>query len=484
MSENYSEGELSDCRNLSSAQAPSISQRFGRAVEAEYSAPKALHTKEGLLIVNGTELIYNGKKIGDVSDTRKQIVTVGKYIIIYPDKLFYDTDSGEFGSMDITYTSAAKKAVFTNNSVTVAGAKWKFRVGDAVDISGCTSLPYNNKNIICRGVDGDTLTFYDNSFKEGTEASAVSFKRVAPDLDFICENNYRLWGAKGDTIYSSKYNDPFNFQVFDGLSGDSYNIYIGTDGEWTGCVPYSSHVCFFKENVLHKIYGDKPSNFQVVTSQVYGVQAGSERSICTVNETVLYKGVGGIYAYTGGIPELISGAFGTERFSDACATSDGERYYISMRNGDQWGLYVYDLLKGVWLKEDECQCVDMAFYDGDVYFLRADGQLLKTGLEIEESDIEWSATFCPFNETMNERKGYSKFHLRLELGAKSWLNVEIKRDTDTRWKKVYTTHNERHRTVSIPVMPARCDSVEIRLSGKGECKIRGFIREFFTGSDV
>ena len=101
-----------------------------------------------------------------------------------------------------------------------------------------------------------------------------------------------------------------------------------------------------------------------------------------------------------------------------------------------------------------------------------------------EENIEWSVTFCPFNETMNERKIYSKFHLRLELGEKSWISVEIRRDNAPKWDTVYTTHNERARTVSIPVIPARCDSVEIRLSGKGKCILKTFIREFQEGSDV
>ena len=102
----------------------------------------------------------------------------------------------------------------------------------------------------------------------------------------------------------------------------------------------------------------------------------------------------------------------------------------------------------------------------------------------DKSDIEWSVTFCPFNEVVNERKGYSKFHMRLELSAGSSLKVELKRNVDDEWKQIYTTQNERARTVSIPVIPARCDSVEIRVSGKGECLLRTFVREFFTGSDV
>ena len=539
--EGWADGEFSDCRNISSVLYPCVSQRFGRTVEGAFNSPSTLHAKEGLLVIDGTAVQHNGKTVGTVTEGRKQTATIGNYVVIFPDKVAYNVATEEFEQMEETYVvpeavengiqvenivywdgevdgyvddagnvidgveihtghndvddvdyffyysliSDKWSAKFTNNSLTAGTADaFRFRVGDAVTISGCQAHPENNKTVIIRGVEGNTLTFYENTFTEGKETNPVSFVREVPDLDYICESNYRLWGTKGNTIYGSKYGDPFNFQVFDGLTGDSYYIDVATDGEFTGCIPYSSHICFFKENTLHKLYGSKPSNFQLVTSQVYGVQAGSERSMCIINETLFYKGVGGVYAYTGGVPELLTEKFSTKRFSEACAASDGERYYISMRSGDKWGVYVFDTARNIWVQEDDMHCVDMAFHDGHVYLLSADGNLYKADEEASQADIEWSVTFCPFNETVNERKGYSKFHMRLALDAGAWLTVEMKRDHDRKWEKIYTMHNERARTVSIPVLPARCDSVEIRLSGKGKCLLRTFIREFFAGSDA
>jgi hypothetical protein len=115
--------------------------------------------------------------------------------------------------------------------------------------------------------------------------------------------------------------------------------------------------------------------------------------------------------------------------------------------------------------------------------LAASGELYRIDPDGDISDVNWSVTFTPFTETINERKVYSRFHLRLELGVNSWLTVEVRRDNG-RWQTVYTTHNERARTITVPVLPERCDSVEIRISGKGECLLRTFVREFQTGSDV
>ena len=305
-----------------------------------------------------------------------------------------------------------------------------------------------------------------------------------PDLDFICESNYRLWGTHGNTIYSSKFSDPFNFQVFDGLASDSYAIEVGSEGEFTGCIPYSSHICFFKENTLHKLYGTKPSNFQVTTVNVYGVQSGSERSMQIVNEQLLYKGVGGVYSYTGGVPELISEKFGNKRYSDAVACCDGEKYYISMKQGNTFSMFTYDVAKNIWLREDDTHAVDMTFYNGKIYYLAEEGGLYYIDKTADRSDIEWGATFCTMHETINERKGYSKFHLRMDLAAGAWLAVDIKTDNDLQWRQVYTTHNEKAKTISIPIMPTRCDSIDIRLRGKGRCTVKTFVREFSVGSDV
>ena len=484
--EEYMDGEFSETKNVSTEKFPCVSPRFAREEVGTYTAPTSLHTKDGLVVIDGTSVIYNGTVVGSVKAGRKQMATVGNYVIIFPDKVYYNVDTKEFASMEPTVSASG--LVFTDTTITTTGDDFPFRVGDAITISGCSVHPENNKTleqaIIIRGVDGKVLTFYENSFTAGTETGTVTLKRDVPDLDFLCESNYRLWGTHGNTIYSSKFMDPLNFNSFDASVADSYAISVGSDGEFTGCIPFSSHICFFKENTLHKLYGSKPSNFQIVTSQVYGVQAGSERSICVINETLFYKGVSGVYAYTGGVPELVSSKLGVRKYSDACAATDGSRYYISMKEGNTWHVYVYDVQRNLWVHEDNTHCVDMTFHDGYVYFLTADGQLLKVDSNADRSNIEWSVTFCPFNEVINERKGYSKFHMRLELAAGSSLKVELKRNVDDDWKQIYAMQNEKSRTLSIPVIPARCDSAEIRVSGKGDGLLRTFIREFFTGSDV
>lgn len=479
--EGYQDGEFAECENLSSEKYPCITPRRQRKEVAAYSAPTTLHAKDGLLVIDGTKVLYEGRQVGTVTAGKKQIATIGNYVVIFPDKAYYNVAEDTFQSMEASYSASG--LVFTDKTITTTGADWPFRVGDAVEITGCSKTG-NNKTPIVRGVDGKVLTFYENTLEAGAESGTVTLKRNVPDLDFICESNYRLWGVKGNTIMGSKYGDPLNFFCYDGLSGDSYYIDVGTDGEFTGCIQYASHICFFKENTLHKLYGTKPSNFQVITANVYGVQAGSERAMCIVNDQLIYKGTHGIYSYAGGIPELISENFGTRRFSDASAACDGERYYISMQENGSWHLYVYDVLKGIWLREDDTQAIDMAFHNGSVYLLCADGSLKQIDRQGSREDMEWSVTFCPFNETMDERKGYSRFALRMDMAAGAWLSVDVKTDRDQQWREVYTTHNERERTIGVPIRPTRCDSVSVRVRGQGDCTIQTLVREFSVQSHV
>ena len=207
--------------------------------------------------------------------------------------------------------------------------------------------------------------------------------------------------------------------------------------------------------------------------------------VCVINETLFYKGRNGVYAYTGGTPELLTGCFGIRRFSDAVAGSDGQRYYISMENEEGTSeLYVFDPRRGIWLREDNTRAVDFACLDGSLYYLDGDSKkVMISGQDgSEEGRVEWSATLCRMEENTHGRKTYSRLLLRADMEAGSWLKVEVSHDAAP-FRTVFVTHNDRKKTVVIPILPVRCDSFRIRLSGKGVCVIESLVREYAVGSD-
>ncbi|MDR1116715.1 MAG: hypothetical protein LBL09_00505 [Oscillospiraceae bacterium] len=475
-SEGAREGELSDSIALSSRNYPSISQRKGRRRLEGYTSPTALFSKGALCVVDGDGFHYDGVRVGSVAEGEKYFASIGNKVVIFPDKLYYDIETGEFGGLEELYISSVNQITFTSNSIITSGAPFSFAPGDAVEITGCSANPENNKLPIIREATGGTLTFYDNTFTAGAEPGSIRIHRKVPDLAYICESNNRIWGVSGQTVYGSALGDPFNFHRYDGLSTDSFAVAVGSDGEFTGVVPYASHICFFKEDALHKLYGSKPSNYQISTSQVQGIQRGCAKSARVINETLFFKGRGGVYAYTGGVPELISVAFGTKRFDEAAAEGDGETLYVSMKSEGKWGLYTFDTLRGFWLKEDDTEALDFTFLDGTVYFINAKDNGIYA-ITDEKEMIPWLCELAPFTEASAEKKGYSRLSVQFELEDGAWLAVEVNTD-GSGWKTVYTTHDERARVFYVPIFPARCDSFQVRFSGIGGCKIRSLTRYF------
>lgn len=372
-----------------------------------------------------------------------------------------------------------------------------FHVGDSIEISGMTTYPDGNGSYIIRefgtyttgeGTELPTIIFDDDVFAEnGTEAGAVTIRRKAPKLTVVCESNNRIWGAEGNTIYASALGDPLNFFVYDGVDTDSYAVAVASDGRFTGCCGYGQSVLFFKEDRMIKILGDYPSQYTLYEYQVPGVKDGSQRSLCNINENVFYHGREGVYRYSGGSPELISEAFGLHRYENAAAGTAGERYYISMHErgtGGRWGLWVYDTALGLWIQEDETEARCFT-KDGEklLYIDGVEQKLVCVNPDESDEHISWSGTLCRMDETIHNRKCYSKLYLRGELlSDEAWMQAEISCDNGP-FRRVYTSRDKGCRTLVIPILPTRCDSFRIRLSGEGPFIIRSLVREYSTGSE-
>lgn len=508
------DGELAESMNLSARQYPALSQRMERAEAGSYAAATAVFGKGKLCVVDGTKFLYDGVEKGAVTEGEKQIVSINTKIVIWPDMACYDTEADEFSSLWKKVKVPASKATFTGNTLTVqeftvvtgkdeegeeGGAdpaaeeeettiklEELFKENQAVEIAGA-SIEANNKEIVIRKVEGNTLTFYNDSFTAGDSSTELTIERRVPDLKIICASNNRVWGADDTTIWASALGDPFTWYNYDGLSTDSYAVAVGTDGPFTGCVEYGSNVLFFKEDKLHKVIGTSPKDYAIYTYTIQGIQNGSMKSAQVINEVLYYKGTEGVYAYNGGVPYLVSENFGTRRYESSKAASDGQCYYISMQDAEtkEWGLWTLDTLRNIWLKEDDTHILEFATLEGELLFLSEDGKILyKMGQTDQDGKrIKWSATFYPMEENTHSRKGYSRLLMRMELAPGAWAKAEIKEDLGP-WKTLSTVHGQRVRTAHVTFLPGRCDTFQIRLSGEGRCVVKSLVREFDTGSEV
>ena len=496
------DGAIYDMQNLTGRYYPLLATRPKRALVRTIADPNGLFGYDGLCWVDGTGFYYNGTSKGTVADSKKQFAALGTKLLIFPDKKYYDSSDDTFGSLEATYVSAVGGVTFADgtlygedaegNTLTCAAADFNllFKAGDAVTISGCTSYPANNKTPIIREIsdDGHSLRFSENALAVGTEAAAVTIARTVPNLDFLCVNENRAWGCKGDTIYCSKLGDPFNWNVFDGVATDAWACAVGSAGDFTGCISYLGYPVFFKEDMVYKVYGSLPSNYQVIPSARLGVLSGCADSLAVAGETLFYLSRAGIVAYTGGVPSSIAEAFGDVRYTDAVAGSDGLRYYVSMKTGTSWSLFVYDVRRGMWHREDATQALCFVYYEGALYLLASDGKLWMVSGDAPagstaEGSVSWEAEFSDFTDGSPDKKGVERLQIRCELGALATMTVMLKYDSGATWETVRTLTAGTKKSCVLPVIPRRADHYRLKLSGTGECKVYGITRVRYQGSE-
>lgn len=395
----------------------------------------------------------------------------------------------------------------TCNDFTRSGA-CKFKEGDAVQISvtnsftisGSATIRKQLKRIetvmIIQSVGADYIVVSGIIDQQTTmTGGTIYFKRQAPYMDYICESNNRLWGCRYglnrdgnivNEIYACKQGDFKNWQSFAGISTDSYAASVGSDSEWTGCIAFQNSILFFKENCIHKLFGSSPATYQIVENKVRGVQKGSEKSLCLVNETLFYKSSKDFCYYDGSLPTSISSALGEMTYSDVICGSLGSKIYISAReNGYLHVLLTYDIEKGIWHKEDNLQCKDICRVHNGLYYADINGNIgsFKENGTVE-NDFAWFAETGNIGYSLPNNKYVGRIMLRLSKTTNGTLAVKISYDNSDIWETVILLKKAMSVTsYSVPIIPHRCDHFRLRIEGVGEAKVFSLTKVIEQGSD-
>lgn len=330
-----------------------------------------------------------------------------------------------------------------------------------------------------------------------TISDPVKVSRTMPNMDFVVESGNRLWGCRYGTsidgeivneIYASKLGDFKNWNCFMSLSTDSYAASVGTDGQFTGAITHLGYPLFFKENFVHKIYGNYPANFQIQTTACRGVQKGCERSLAIVNETLFYKARSGIMAYDGSLPTEASYCLGNEVYSDAVAGSHGNKYYVSMKDTvDTYHLFVYDMAKGMWHKEDNLHADAFCSCREEMYAIDHDSKEIITMLGSGEKDtdpVEWMVQTGEIGITSPDMKYISRLTVRMAMDMESETAFYVQYDYGDEWEHLFTITGTSLRSFSIPIRPKRCDHMKLRIEGVGMAKIYSFTKTIEQGSEL
>lgn len=99
------EGYFKDMKNMTSDYYPALSQRQIREqYKLSGNINGAITVNDNLYTIVGTKMYKNGTVVSGVSvtDSQKQLVGYGAYIVIMPDKLMYNTQNGSVKKMSYT----------------------------------------------------------------------------------------------------------------------------------------------------------------------------------------------------------------------------------------------------------------------------------------------------------------------------------------------------------------------------------------------
>ena len=583
------EAEYSGGMNFSARDFPALSTRLPRRRLQELAGLNGMYHLNGLLTVCGRDLVYTPDEApaqpvtvkNAVADSRKTTVGIGTKILIFPDKVAFDTADGsaaplgaawEAGSLSVSfapcdasgntyevkdkgtkepehpqdgqlflklnepdkpYSAENTLEVYSEASgnwtvipldyclVTAEGIGAEFRVWDTVTLTGTGAEQAGQ----WAGLDGDRIVygvtettlrlradpggehFYGRLVHNGSSAVWVSMdgtqreeyfpaegvkvERRVPDLEYLTECDNRVWGCSSseNVIYACKLGDPTNWFSYRGIAADSYAVTVGSDGAFTGAATCMGYALFFKENTLHKLYGSKPSDFQLSSLRCRGVAKGAARSLCVINETLYYLSPDGVMAWDGSIPTKVSTALDPARLRNVKSALGGAldgRYYLHLVRGSGEAqavrLLVYDTERGLWQEEDVCS-YEMAGSGGQLYLW--DGKAIwAADADREESwqqagGIEDGVSFELVSGDIGldspEELYLSRLTLRLEAEVKSRIEVAVSYDSGA-WETLAQLTADGRRCFDVPLVPRRCGSLRLRLKGRGQLTLRSLTR--------
>lgn len=479
---------------------------------------------------------------------RRRLLAMGAWVIVFPDGVRYNTETGAVDSLGVKHTTSSidvrmckyDKTSYTDYTVaaeapTDTSKLWLDTSGDTHVLKmysttakewvsvGTTYLlltapalgsglaEYDTVHItglrdagspdVSLPEDGDYIVYAANTDSvmiAGTVETSlnvngshinITIERELPELDFVTECNNRLWGCSSKTneILACKQGDPTNWSSYMGLSSDSYRVTVGAPGPFTGCIAYLGYVLFFKEDCLLKLFGTKPSNYQISQTNCRGVQRGSEDSLVIVNETLYYKSPVDVVDYNGGLPGSVSEALGRVTYREACGASVAGRYYMAMTGEGVRGVWCYDVDKGLWSREDDADVRCIFEMNGKGYLCAADGtvyEMQQVGTDSAEGlGRRWWAETGDIGLDAPDAKYLTRFRLRMRLPEGSTVTVKVRYD-DGAWKTMKTVQGSKNSSVFLPVVLQRCDHAALRLEGEGPCELLSLAKQVQIGGVV
>ena len=443
----------------------------------------------------------------------------------------YDAKSGKWteiltNNVRLTLPGLAAAGFKKGDTVTIEGIPARVEEDLAGSINGEVNIELlDGDSIVMTGVPNTESTRYYGSFTvtadrttwkslDGSETATadggtVTARRRVPKLEYVTENANRVWGCNSEenVIYSCKLGDPTNWYCYQGIASDSYAVNVGSDGPFTGAATCMGYVLFFKENCLHKLYGSRPADYQLVSVQCRGVAKQASKSLCVLAEVLYYLSPDGVMAWDGSLPVKISSGLNNTWLMTVRGAVGGAldtRYYLHLRvpGRNETRLLVYDTERQLWHEEDTAAEQDASGWamcstgrqlyqwDGANLWVTEperetdrDTDEAKSGLE---QKVEFEAVSGDIGLSTPADKYISRVMLRVDALTYSVVRLQASYDGGA-WNTLgEAAVLNKYTRVNLPFVPERHDTMRLRLTGTGQIAVRsiGFVMAESKGNRV
>ena len=329
------------------------------------------------------------------------------------------------------------------------------------------------------------------------------FERKVPSMDYVIECQNRLWGCKYGTVdgehinelYCSKLGDFRNWEVYEGVSTDSWRASVGLPGPWTGAAVYDGRPTFFKKDCIYKIYISGTGAHQIATTEGPGVREGCWQSLAICGSVLFYVSNSGVMAYTGTTPLRVSDNVDTDKAYNAVATVWRKYYILTFFPEFNKALtFTYDTELKVWHRITIPFPISYVNPSGDfLTWQDSEGNVWNndpTGKTISSLETgtsfngDWYAVSGVIGLDYTDNKYLSRFEFRINLFKGAWCELFIEYDSDGQWHSKGRLYRSGLQSFILPVVPRRCDHCRIKFVGHGDFRMYSISKVLEVGSDV
>ena len=514
--------------NFSARDFPALSTRLPRRRLQELAGLNGMYHLNGLLTVCGQDLVYTPDEApaqpvtvkNSVADSRKTMVGIGTKILIFPDKVAFDTADGsaaplgaawEAGSLSVSF--APCDASGNTYEVKDKGTKEPEHPQDGQlflklnepdkpysaentlevysEASGnWTVIPLDYCLVTAEGIGAefrvwDTVTLTGTGAEQAGQWAGLDGDRIVYG---VTETTLRLRADPGGEHFYGRLVHNGSSAVWVSMDGTQREEYFPAEGvKVERRVPDLEYLtecdnrvwgCSSSENVIYACKLGDPTNwfsYRGIAADSYAVTVGSD-------------GPDGVMAWDGSIPAKVSAALDAGRLANVKQAVGGAldgRYYLHVSRENEVRLLVYDTERGLWHEEDVCS-FEMASTGGQLYLWdgralwAADPSREAAGQRSEgtEQGVEFALTTGDLGLDSPEERYLSRLTLRLDAACRSQVTVEVSYDGGPWETAAALTVEGPRRNCDLHLVPRRCASLRLRLWGYGQITLRSLAKTF------